>query len=77
MEIPQLPEEGFVLHFNKPKYWTSFQLVGAVRYKLTRKYKSRKIKVGHAGTLDPLASGVMILCVGRATKQIESFQYQT
>lgn len=77
MEIPQLPEEGFVLYFNKPKYWTSFQLVGAVRYKLTRKYKSRKVKVGHAGTLDPLASGVMILCVGRATKQIESFQYQT
>lgn len=76
-EIVELSPEGEVLYFNKPKFWTSFQLVGAIRYKLSRKYNSRKIKVGHAGTLDPLASGVMILCVGKATKKIETFQYQT
>lgn len=77
MTTPQQPEKGEVLYFHKPKFWTSFQLVGAVRYKLSRKYNVKKIKVGHAGTLDPLASGVMILCVGRATKRIESFQHQT
>ncbi|HBJ76714.1 MAG TPA: tRNA pseudouridine(55) synthase TruB [Porphyromonadaceae bacterium] len=69
-----LPEEGKVLFFNKPKYWTSFQLVGRVRYLLSRKYRVKKLKCGHAGTLDPLASGVMIVCIGKATKRIESFQ---
>ena len=69
--------EGEVLYFNKPLYWTSFKLVKLVRNTLSRKLKLKKIKVGHAGTLDPLASGVMIICTGKATKKIESFQYQS
>ena len=69
--------EGEVLYFDKPLYWTSFKLVKLVRNTLSRKLKIKKIKVGHAGTLDPLASGVMIICTGKATKKIESFQYQS
>ena len=69
--------EGEVLYFDKPLYWTSFKLVKIVRMRISRKLKIKKIKVGHAGTLDPLASGVMIICTGKATKLIESFQYQT
>ena len=69
--------EGEVLYFDKPLYWTSFKLVKIVRTHISRKLKIKKIKVGHAGTLDPLASGVMIICTGKATKLIESFQYQT
>ncbi|MDH6306626.1 tRNA pseudouridine55 synthase [Parabacteroides sp. PF5-5] len=69
--------EGEVLYFNKPLKWTSFDLVNRFRYKLSRKLNVKKIKVGHAGTLDPLATGVMILCTGKATKRIDEFQYQT
>ena len=69
--------EGEILYFNKPLRWTSFDLVNKFRYKLSRKLKVKKIKVGHAGTLDPLATGVMIICTSRATKRIEEFQYQT
>ena len=68
---------GEILYFNKPLTWTSFDLVNKFRYKLSRKLKVKKIKVGHAGTLDPLATGVMIVCTGRATKRIDEFQYQT
>ncbi len=68
---------GEVLYFNKPLKWTSFDLVNKFRYKLSRKLGVKKIKVGHAGTLDPLATGVMILCTGKATKRIDEFQYQT
>lgn len=69
--------EGEVVYFNKPLTWTSFDLVNKFRYKLSRKLNVKKIKVGHAGTLDPLATGVMIICTGRATKRIDEFQYQT
>ena len=69
--------EGEILFFNKPLHWTSFQLVNKVKYALLRKLKIKKLKVGHAGTLDPLATGVMIICTGKATKRIEEFQYQT
>lgn len=69
--------EGEVLYFDKPLHWTSFKLVKIVRTRISRKLRIKKIKVGHAGTLDPLASGVMIICTGKATKLIESFQYQT
>jgi len=69
--------EGEVLYFNKPLTWTSFNLVARVRYNLVRRLKIKKLKVGHAGTLDPLATGVMIICTGKATKRIEEFQYQT
>lgn len=68
---------GEVLFFNKPLTWTSFDLVNKFRDKLSRKLKVKKIKVGHAGTLDPLATGVMIVCTGKATKRIDEFQFQT
>lgn len=67
---------GEILYFNKPLTWTSFNLVNRVRGVLSRHLGVKKLKVGHAGTLDPLATGVMILCTGKATKLIESFQYQ-
>ena len=70
-------EAGEIVYFNKPLRWTSFDLVNKFRYKLTRKLGVKKIKVGHAGTLDPLATGVMIVCTGKATKRIDEFQYQT
>jgi tRNA pseudouridine 55 synthase len=68
---------GEVLYFDKPLHWTSFDLVNRVRYRICRSLNIKKLKVGHAGTLDPLATGVMIICTGRATKQIDMFQYQT
>jgi tRNA pseudouridine55 synthase len=69
--------EGEILYFNKPLTWTSFKLVATIRYSICRKLNIKKLKVGHAGTLDPLATGVMIICTGKATKRIEEFQYQT
>ena len=68
---------GRILAFDKPYKMTSFGVVGHVRRLLTQKMNGRKIRVGHAGTLDPLATGVLILCTGRATKQIESLQKDT
>lgn len=70
-------KSGEILYFNKPLEWTSFNLVSRVRGALRRVLDTKKIKVGHAGTLDPLATGVMIVCTGKATKRIEEFQYQT
>lgn len=67
-------EEGQVLSFNKPLYWTSFDLVNKVRNMIRSSLGIKKIKVGHAGTLDPLASGLMIICTGRATKRIDEFR---
>lgn len=67
-------EEGQVLLFDKPMYWTSFDLVNKVRNMLRSSLMLKKIKVGHAGTLDPLASGLMIICTGRATKKIDEFR---
>jgi tRNA pseudouridine55 synthase len=72
-EKPSIFEEGQVLLFDKPLYWTSFDLVNKVRNILKSSLGLKKIKVGHAGTLDPLASGLMIVCTGRATKRIEDF----
>ena len=69
--------EGEILYFDKPLRWTSFDLVNKVRNIVRYKLGLKKMKIGHAGTLDPLATGVMIVCTGRATKKIESFQYQT
>ncbi len=65
---------GQVLSFDKPLGMTSFQLVARVRWLITRAMGGRKLKVGHAGTLDPLATGVMVICTGRATKRIEALQ---
>ncbi len=70
-------QEGEILYFDKPLHWTSFKLVKTLRNSISRALGIKKIKVGHAGTLDPLASGVMIICTGKSTKLIESFQYQT
>ena len=60
--------------FDKPLYWTSFDLVNKIRIIIRSTFGIKKIKIGHAGTLDPLASGLMIICTGRATKRIEDFR---
>ena len=70
-------EKGEILSFTKPYGWTSFQVVSRARGVLKRILKTRKIKVGHAGTLDPLATGVLIVCTGKATKKIEELQSHT
>jgi len=70
-------QEGEILYFDKPLHWTSFDLVSKIRYKISRSLHIKKIKVGHAGTLDPLATGVMIICTGKATKKIEEIQYRS
>lgn len=67
-------EAGAVLCYDKPYGWTSFNLVSKVRRTLCQKLGVKKLKVGHAGTLDPLATGVMILCTGHATKRISELQ---
>lgn len=66
--------EGEVICINKPLNWTSFRVVNSVRARLCRRLRLKKLKVGHAGTLDPLATGVMIICTGKKTKQIDSLQ---
>ncbi len=70
-------EEGEVLCFDKPLRWTSFDVVNKVRNLMRYRLGIRKVKIGHAGTLDPLATGVLIVCTGKQTKQIESLQYKT
>ncbi len=65
--------EGEVLFINKPYEWTSFDVVGKIRYLLKHILGIKKIKVGHSGTLDPLATGLLIICTGKATKRIEEF----
>jgi len=65
---------GATLLFDKPYSWTSFDLVNAVRYVVKRVTGLKKIKVGHAGTLDPLATGLLIVCTGRMTKRIDEYQ---
>lgn len=69
--------EGEIFYINKPLHWTSFDVVKRVRIQILRRLHRKKIKVGHAGTLDPLATGVIIVCTGRATKQIERLQAGT
>ena len=66
-------EQGEVICLDKPYGWTSFDLVNKVRY-ILRHVTGKKLKVGHAGTLDPLATGVMLICTGKATKQIDNYQ---
>ena len=68
---------GTILSFDKPLEWTSFGLVSKVRYLLCKHIGEKKLKVGHAGTLDPLATGVLIICTGKATKQIDTLQAKT
>ena len=68
-------EQGEVLAFDKPLHWTSFDVVAKVRWNLCQKIGKKKLKVGHTGTLDPLATGVVIVCTGKKTKLIDQLQY--
>jgi len=68
--------EGLVICVDKPLHWTSFQVVNKIRYELKNTFGIKKLKVGHAGTLDPLASGLLILCTGKKTKSISDIQGQ-
>lgn len=70
-------QAGEIMYFDKPYRWTSFDVVGRIRWELCHKMGVRKLKVGHAGTLDPLATGVLIVCTGRATKNIDQLQAGT
>ena len=67
-------QEGQVLLLDKPREWTSFDVVNKLRWALRNRLGVKKFKVGHAGTLDPLATGVLVICTGRATKAIEGLQ---
>jgi tRNA pseudouridine55 synthase len=67
---------GQVLLIDKPLHWTSFQVVNKLRWEIRKTFNIKKIKVGHAGTLDPLATGLLIICTGKMTKQIDAFQGQ-
>ena len=69
-------KNGQVLLIDKPLKWTSFQVVNKIRWHIRQKFNLKKIKVGHAGTLDPLASGLLIICAGNFTKKIDEYQGQ-
>lgn len=69
-------KEGQFLLIDKPLTWTSFQVVNKIRWEIRQRFSLKKIKVGHAGTLDPLATGLLILCTGKFTKKIEQYQAQ-
>lgn len=69
-------KNGQVLLIDKPLHWTSFQVVNKLRWHIKQKFKIKKIKVGHAGTLDPLATGLLIICTGKQTKEIAKYQGQ-
>ena len=69
-------KNGQVLLIDKPLNWTSFQVVNKIRWLIKKQFGIKKIKVGHAGTLDPLATGLLILCTGKFTKKIETLQAQ-
>ncbi len=73
MTLEQI-QDGQVLLVDKPLDWTSFQAVNKIKFKLKREFKLKKIKVGHAGTLDPKATGLLIVCTGKATKKITEIQ---
>ena len=68
------PVEGEIFYVDKPLTWTSFDVVKRVRGELSRRTKIKKLKVGHAGTLDPLATGILLVCIGRATKRVDELQ---
>ena len=70
-------QEGAFIYINKPYGMSSFGALAHIRYLISKKMHVKRVKTGHAGTLDPLATGVLILCTGKATKQIESLQYAT
>jgi len=67
-------KNGQILLIDKPINWTSFQAVNKIKWAIKKKFKLKKIKVGHAGTLDPLATGLLVVCTGKFTKKISEFQ---
>ena len=69
-------KNGQVLLIDKPLEWTSFQAVNKIRWHIKQRFGIKKIKVGHAGTLDPLATGLLIICTGKQTKEIHTYQGQ-
>ncbi|MBO6881230.1 tRNA pseudouridine(55) synthase TruB [Winogradskyella sp.] len=69
-------KNGQILLIDKPLHWTSFQAVNKLRWAIKQAFSIKKIKVGHAGTLDPLATGLLVICTGKMTKQINTFQGQ-
>ena len=69
-------QKGQVLLIDKPLTWTSFQVVNKLRWEIKQRFNIKKIKVGHAGTLDPLATGLLIICTGKQTKEIHTYQNQ-
>jgi len=76
MDLEEI-RKGKVLLLDKPLEWTSFDVVNKIRYSILKKYNIKRFKVGHAGTLDPLASGLLIICIGKATKTINEYQNQS
>ena len=66
--------EGTIILIDKPLHWSSFQAVNKLKWAIMKKYRLKKFKIGHAGTLDPLATGLLILCTGKYTKQIPQIQ---
>ena len=72
-DIENYPE-GIVISIDKPYKWTSADVVRKLKFKLQRFFNKKNIKVGHAGTLDPLATGILLVCIGKATKQAEELQ---
>ncbi len=76
METEDDFKNGQVLLIDKPLTWTSFQVVNKLRWVIRQTFNIKKIKVGHAGTLDPLATGLLVICTGKMTKEINTFQGQ-
>jgi tRNA pseudouridine55 synthase len=70
-------EEGAILLIDKPLRWTSFDVINKIKYEIRKNTGNNKFKIGHAGTLDPLATGLLIVCVGKYTKKISEFQNLT
>ena len=68
--------EGQLMLIDKPFGWTSFQVVNKIRWHLKKQADLKKLKIGHAGTLDPLATGLLLICTGKKTKSIETYQNQ-
>ena len=66
-------QEGVTILVDKPYQWTSFDVVNKIRWNLKQRLKVKNIKVGHAGTLDPLATGLLVLCIGKHTKKIDEY----
>ena len=76
MKILEDYQKGQLILIDKPLEWTSFQVVNKLRWEIRQKFKIKKIKVGHAGTLDPKATGLLLICTGKFTKKISEYQGQ-